>query len=182
MGQVYDLSDPSEPLFIRDFGLPGQQPGATGTVPADMHGVMSTGPKGNRVYAGYGTTKRRRDRNSRPRQTDPRAQGSHRGEPRISRSSPGSTCRRTSARTRRIPCSAWTCPNSRKNAQAKPARFPVVVPGETTDNECHDAKTDAAHLRHHHRIENPGRFHMDRAGSQRQFLQPRRPLRHALDE
>ena len=54
MGQVYDLSDPSEPQFIRDFGLPGQQPGATGPVPSDMHGVMSTGPKGNRVYAAYG--------------------------------------------------------------------------------------------------------------------------------
>ncbi len=54
----YDLDgDPSEPQFIRDFGLPGQQPGATGTVPADMHGMMSTGPKGNRIYVGYGTTK-----------------------------------------------------------------------------------------------------------------------------
>ncbi len=30
MMQVYDLSDPSEPVFIRDFGLPGQQPGSTG--------------------------------------------------------------------------------------------------------------------------------------------------------
>ena len=56
MGQVYDLSDPAEPVFIRNFGLPGQQPGATGPVPTDMHGVMSTGPKGNRVYAGYGTS------------------------------------------------------------------------------------------------------------------------------
>ena len=46
MGQVYDLSDPSEPQFIRDFGLPGQQPGATGPVPTDMHGAISTGPKG----------------------------------------------------------------------------------------------------------------------------------------
>jgi hypothetical protein len=57
MGQVYDLSDPSEPHFVRDFGLPGQQPGSTGTVPSDMHGVMSTGPKGNRIYAAYGTSK-----------------------------------------------------------------------------------------------------------------------------
>jgi hypothetical protein len=57
MAQVYDLGDPAEPQFIRNFGLPGQQPGSTGPVPTDMHGVMSTGPKGNRVYAGYGTTK-----------------------------------------------------------------------------------------------------------------------------
>ena len=55
MGQVYDLSDPSEPQLVRNFGLPGQQPGSTGPVPTDMHGVISTGPKGNRIYAGYGT-------------------------------------------------------------------------------------------------------------------------------
>jgi hypothetical protein len=56
MMQVYDLSDPSEPLFVRDFGLPGQEPGATGPIPIDLHGAMSTGPKGNRIYAGYGTS------------------------------------------------------------------------------------------------------------------------------
>jgi hypothetical protein len=57
MGQVYDLSDPSEPQFVRDYGLPGQEPGSNGAQPSDMHGVISTGPKGNRIYAGYGTTK-----------------------------------------------------------------------------------------------------------------------------
>jgi hypothetical protein len=57
MTQVYDLSDPEKPVFIRSFGLPGQQPGATGTPPADLHGPISTGPKGNRVYFGYGTNK-----------------------------------------------------------------------------------------------------------------------------
>ena len=57
MMQVYDLSDPTEPQFIRDFGLPGQQPGSTGFQPVDLHGAISTGPKGNRIYAGYGTSK-----------------------------------------------------------------------------------------------------------------------------
>jgi hypothetical protein len=57
MTQVYDLSDPEHPVFIRDFGLPGQQPGATGAVPADLHGMMSTGPGRNRIYFGYGTNK-----------------------------------------------------------------------------------------------------------------------------
>jgi hypothetical protein len=57
MTQVYDLSDPAKPLFIRNFGLPGQQPGATGTPPAELHGMISTGPKGNRIYFGYGTNK-----------------------------------------------------------------------------------------------------------------------------
>ena len=52
--QIYDLSDPAKPVFIRNFGLPGQQPGATGPAPSDLHGPISTGPKGNRVYFAYG--------------------------------------------------------------------------------------------------------------------------------
>jgi hypothetical protein len=57
MTQVYDLSDPAHPRKIRDFGLPGQEPGATGAVPTELHGPISTGPQGNRVYFGYGTDK-----------------------------------------------------------------------------------------------------------------------------
>ena len=57
MTQVYDLSDPARPVLIRNFGLPGQQPGASGPVPTELHGPISTGPKGNRVYFGYGTNK-----------------------------------------------------------------------------------------------------------------------------
>src|SRR5204862_5633615 len=55
--QVYDLSDPVHPVKIRDFGLPGQEPGASGFVPTELHGPISTGPQGNRVYFGYGTNK-----------------------------------------------------------------------------------------------------------------------------
>ena len=57
MTQVYDLSDPAHPVKIRDFGLPGQEPGATGAVPTELHGMISTGPQGNRVFVGYGTDK-----------------------------------------------------------------------------------------------------------------------------
>ncbi len=57
MTQVYDLSDPARPHKIRDFGLPGQEPGSTGAVPTALHGPISTGPSGNRVYFGYGTNK-----------------------------------------------------------------------------------------------------------------------------
>ncbi len=57
MTQVYDLSDPAHPVKIRDFGLVGQQPGATGSIPTELHGMISTGPQGNRVYFGYGTNK-----------------------------------------------------------------------------------------------------------------------------
>jgi hypothetical protein len=57
MTLVYDLSDPAHPIKIREFGLPGQEPGSTGNVPTDLHGPISTGPAGNRIYFGYGTNK-----------------------------------------------------------------------------------------------------------------------------
>jgi len=54
MTQIYDLSDPANPVKIRDFGLVGQQPGATGAVPVAIHGLISSGPRGNRVYLAFG--------------------------------------------------------------------------------------------------------------------------------
>ena len=57
MTQVFDLSDPARPKHIRNFGLSGQQPGTQGDVPTELHGMISTGPKGNRIYFGYGTNK-----------------------------------------------------------------------------------------------------------------------------
>jgi hypothetical protein len=69
MTQVFDLNDPANPVHIRDFGLPGQQRPAAeassgdaghaaaghGEVPTELHGGISTGPAGNRIYFGYGT-------------------------------------------------------------------------------------------------------------------------------
>jgi hypothetical protein len=57
MTEVYDMSDPARPVKIRDFGLPGQQPGATGPVPEQLHGMISLGAQANRIYFGYGTDK-----------------------------------------------------------------------------------------------------------------------------
>jgi hypothetical protein len=57
MNEAYDLSDPSKPVKIRDFGLPAMRPGAEGAVPENMHGMISLGPQANRVYFGYGTNK-----------------------------------------------------------------------------------------------------------------------------
>jgi len=56
MTQIFDLGNPAKPVFIRNFGLPGQEPGARGSVPTELHGPISTGPKGGRVYFGYGTS------------------------------------------------------------------------------------------------------------------------------
>jgi hypothetical protein len=56
---IYDLSDPATPKFLRDWALDGQQPG--GKIPPyftdvpSIHGPISTGPAGNRVYFAYGT-------------------------------------------------------------------------------------------------------------------------------
>ena len=44
-------------MHIRDFGVPGQEPGSAGNVPTELHGGISTGPQGNRIYFGYGTNK-----------------------------------------------------------------------------------------------------------------------------
>jgi hypothetical protein len=56
MTEVFDLSDPAHPVKIRDFGLVGQEPGESGTVPTELHGMISL-PQSNRVYFGYGTNK-----------------------------------------------------------------------------------------------------------------------------
>jgi hypothetical protein len=54
MAHVVDLGDPEHPRFIRDFGLVGQEPGATGPVPPELHGPISLGPAANRIYFAYG--------------------------------------------------------------------------------------------------------------------------------
>ncbi len=52
MTQIFDLSDPANPVFIRNYGLVGQQPGSTGPVPQTVHGMIALG---DRVYFGHGT-------------------------------------------------------------------------------------------------------------------------------
>jgi hypothetical protein len=55
MTKIYDLSDPAQPVFIRDFGLAGQEPGSTGPVTV-AHGVHGPIVLRNRVYFAYGTS------------------------------------------------------------------------------------------------------------------------------
>lgn len=57
---IYDLSNPAKPKYIRDYGMPGQQPGATrhyGQVKGGvgLHGAISAGTQKNRVYLAHGT-------------------------------------------------------------------------------------------------------------------------------
>jgi hypothetical protein len=53
MTQVFDLGSAEHPVHIRDYGLVGQEPGATGPVPTGLHGPISLG---DRVYFGHGTS------------------------------------------------------------------------------------------------------------------------------
>ncbi|HEU5321885.1 MAG TPA: hypothetical protein VFX28_13850, partial [Methylomirabilota bacterium] len=55
MTKVYDLGDPARPVFVRDFGLAGQEPGSTGPVPV-AHGAHGPIVAGNRVYFAHGTS------------------------------------------------------------------------------------------------------------------------------
>jgi hypothetical protein len=57
MTKIYDLSDPAKPVFVRDYGLDGQQPGTTGQPPFELHGMISAGPQKNRIYMGHGNNK-----------------------------------------------------------------------------------------------------------------------------
>src|SRR5260370_3209581 len=57
MTKVYDLNDPLNPRFIRNFGLIGQEPGATDApIPLGLHGAIS---RANRLYVAYGTSSAR---------------------------------------------------------------------------------------------------------------------------
>lgn len=54
--KVYDLSDPYHPRFIRDFGLPGTQPGSGGVEESGRpEGIHEVVVYGNRLYVSYGT-------------------------------------------------------------------------------------------------------------------------------
>ncbi len=54
--KIYDLSDPAKPVYIRDFGMVGTQPGAAaGEGGEGIHGLVSAGPEKNRIYISYGT-------------------------------------------------------------------------------------------------------------------------------
>ncbi len=57
MTQVFDLSDPAKPVHIRDFGVLTQEPSADKDSVHELHGPISTGPKRNRIYLGYGTVR-----------------------------------------------------------------------------------------------------------------------------
>jgi hypothetical protein len=50
---IYDLSDPAHPKLIRNFGLPGMEPGSAGPVPTGIHHAIVDRER-KRVHIGYG--------------------------------------------------------------------------------------------------------------------------------
>lgn len=56
MTLIYDLSDPAKPVFVREFGLPGQQADGAGPPPTGLHGPIRQDPKAIAWYFGYGTS------------------------------------------------------------------------------------------------------------------------------
>ena len=71
MTQVYDLSDPAHPVKVRDFGLPGQEPGSTGAVPTELHGPISLGPQATAFISATAPTRAASSRSSIARSFSP---------------------------------------------------------------------------------------------------------------
>jgi hypothetical protein len=51
---VVDLSDPARPKIVRQFGLPGHEPGSPISAPPGAH-EATLSPRGDRLYIAYGT-------------------------------------------------------------------------------------------------------------------------------
>ena len=181
MTQVYDLSDPAKPVNIRDFGLPGQQPGSTGTVPTDLHGPISTGPQGNRVYFAYGTNKggvlqivdREKLLNGPKEPTPENLRAPVIGQLDMLPLNGAHTA---------VPLGKMKIAEFAKDKAGDPRHRDDRrrVAGERVPGQ-RDAP-DGVVRRRHDRVAADGGVELQRAGSEREFLRARRPLRRAFVE
>ena len=159
MAQIYDLSDPAKPVFIRNFGLPGQQPGAKGPTPGGLHGAVSTGPKGNRVYFAYDNSRdgvieivdREKLLNGPAEPTDENLR-----YPVIARVDLPDDMGAHNV----FPMLQMTLPEFAKQKSGKVKDFLVLI-GETDAERVSGEPADGADFRHHHRIETRRRFDLD---------------------
>ena len=138
MTQVYDLSDPAHPQKIRDFGLPGQEPGSTGAVPTELHGPISTGLPATGSISATAPTRAASCRSSIARNCSM----ARRSRPRticVRRKSRGWRCRRSTAPTRRFRCRACRSRNSPRDKDGK-TRDIVMIVDEAILNECNEPR------------------------------------------
>ena len=182
MTQVYDSQRPAKPVHIRDFGLPGHEPGATGAVPTDVHGLVSTARRPiASIWPTARTRRRAADRG--PREAAQGAEGADRRQPAATRSRPARNADRSTAGTRRSRCSAMASGGIRQGQAGPVARLrddrergvPQRVPGGGAQ---HGVRRRGRHRRQEPvpGLELPGRR------GERQFLLARRPLRRAFFE
>ena len=139
MTQVWDLSDPAKPVHVRDFALPGQQPGAPKRANRrlhDGHGPFSTGPKGNRLYFGYGNVGNgafqivdRKKLLEGPKEPTPE----NLLYPQVSFQVPGTM----QAVHAVLPLIGMEIPEFSRHARGKLRDFLLVLP-EAIENECHE--------------------------------------------
>ena len=105
-----------------------------------LHGPISTGPKGNRVYFGYGTTRERRAADRRSRKAAERAEGADATRTCSTRRSRGSTCRPIWARTPCFRCCGMPIAEFAKTRIRQGARFHLSSPTRSIQNECHESR------------------------------------------
>ena len=180
MTQIYDLSDPTRPVFIRNFGLPGP---ATGCDQARFRKSCTVryppGPAGNRVYFGYGTNK------NGVMQIVDREKASHRSVRADQRESayPQVGQARTVTEDRRahdVPHPRCHGPRVRQGSRCE-TRLRVDrqrIPGQRM---CRGAP-DGVDRRRQRRSQATSRVQFHRTRVERRFLYARRTLRHAFVE
>jgi len=171
MTKIFDLSNPEEPRFIRDFGLVGQQPGATDQpVPPDLHGPIRVG---NRVYFAYGTFRNGViqivDR-EKLLTGDPRPTRENLLHPQVGRldMAPNWGAHTT------FPVLGVTVADFAPDLQGATRDF-LVVPSEALQNECREGRHGVPR-RYHDGIETVLGLELPGAGIPWALLCPRRPV------
>ncbi len=172
------MSDPAHPVKIRDFGLPGQEPGATGPVPTELHGMISLGPQANRVYFGYGTNKggimqivdRDKLLNGPKEPTPENLRYPEVGRLEMTPFNGAHTA---------FPMPKMPIAEFAKDTQGA-VRDIVMVVDEQIRNECEEPQQMAWFVDVTIESASDGDFELPGAGGERQFLRARRPFRHPL--
>ena len=153
MTKIYDLSDPTKPVFIRDFGLPGSSQDRRGSRPltTDCTVRFPPGPKGNRVYFAYRLRAGRRRPDRRSREAPEGTEGADPDNllyPQISRMDLPPNVGAHNV----FPLLGMPIAEFAKQPDNLRDFLPVV--DEAHGRECSDgAEGDGLYLRHHHRIE-----------------------------
>ena len=178
--EVFDLSDPSNPVKIRDFGLPGQQPGATGAVPVDRSRAGFDRREGQPRLSRLRHQPRRHPADRRPREALEGGEGADAGEPALSGDR-----------------QAGNEPDGRRAHRdaARPDQDPGVRQGRrqgrprVRDDRQRDvprgmrrSPPDGVVRRLHHREASDGGVELDSAGGERELLHAWRTIRRAFLE